>query len=76
MCFMTQEIEFSFIFSSISNIFVWVKGADPLILVKISLFFFLLENSFHVWGHYVLNFYKAIATRNAPKKGPKNGGFR
>ena len=52
-----------------------LKGADPLILVKIS-FFFLLENSLHVWGHYVLHFYKAIATRNAPKKGPKNGGFR
>ena len=45
------------------------KGADPLILVKISVFFFLLENSLHVWGRYVLNFYKAIATRNAPKKG-------
>ena len=55
-------------------ILVSLKGADPLILVKISLF--LLENSLHVWGHYVLNFYKAIATRNAPKKGPKNGGFR
>ena len=54
-----------------------LKGADPLILVKISpFFFFLLENSLHVWGHYVLNFYKTIATRNAPKKGPKNGGFR
>ena len=53
-----------------------LKGADPLILVKISLFFFLLENNLLVWGHYVLNFYKAIATRNAPKKGPKNGGYR
>ena len=52
-----------------------LKGAAPLILVKTSVFF-LLENSLHVWGHYVLNFYKAIATRNARKKGPKNGGYR
>ena len=58
-----------------NHILVWSVGADPLILVKIS-FFFLLENSLHVWGHYVLHFYKAIATRNSPKKGPKNGGYR
>ena len=53
-----------------------LSGGRPIDFGQNFSFFVLLENSLHVWGHYVLNFYKAIATRNAPKKGPKNGGYR